>query len=223
LGGGTLFRINLDGTGFTNVYNFDASNRGVGGLVLGENTFYGVTYRALVKIRIDGSQFDVLHNFSNDNVWSPGGLILLGNSLYGIAGGGSLTNGIIFKVNIDGTGFKNLYNFTGGLTGGNPCPGLVFSDNKLYGTTRSGGATDMGSDGGTLYSLLLQPEVEAISSGSNLIFYWPTNFTGFTLQSTTNLTSLIWTTNLPAPVVVNGQYTVTNAISGSQQFFRLSQ
>jgi len=59
---------------------------------------------------------------------------------------------------------------------------------------------------------------------SAVILNWPTNFIGFTLQSTTNHpSSAIWTTNLPAPVVVNGQYTLTNPISGTQQFFRLSQ
>ncbi len=34
---------------------------------------------------------------------------------------------------------------------------------------------------------------------------------------------LVAVRHLPAPVVVNGQYTVTNPISGKQQFFRLSQ
>jgi hypothetical protein len=35
-------------------------------------------------------------------------------------------------------------------------------------------------------------------------------------QSTTNLgSSAIWTTNSLAPVVVNGQYTLTNPVSGS--------
>ena len=33
----------------------------------------------------------------------------------------------------------------------------------------------------------------------------------------------VWTTNSPIPVVVNGLNTVTNPISGTQQFFRLSQ
>ena len=42
-------------------------------------------------------------------------------------------------------------------------------------------------------------------------------------QSTTNLTSAVWTTNSPGPVVVNELNTVTNPISGTQQFFRLSQ
>jgi hypothetical protein len=44
------------------------------------------------------------------------------------------------------------------------------------------------------------------------------------LQSTTNLGSAaVWTTNSPLPVVVNDQNTVTNPITGTQQFFRLSQ
>ena len=57
----------------------------------------------------------------------------------------------------------------------------------------------------------------------NVILSWPTNFTGFTLQSTTNLASPDWTTDFPAPVVVNGQNTVPNPISGGPQFFRLAQ
>jgi hypothetical protein len=50
------------------------------------------------------------------------------------------------------------------------------------------------------------------------------NAAGFILQSTTSLvSSAVWTTNSPVPVVVNGQNTVTNPISGSQMSFRLSQ
>jgi hypothetical protein len=53
---------------------------------------------------------------------------------------------------------------------------------------------------------------------------WPTNATGFTLQSTTNLVSpVVWTTNSPAPIVVNGQNTVTNPILGGQRFYSLIQ
>jgi hypothetical protein len=57
-----------------------------------------------------------------------------------------------------------------------------------------------------------------------VIVSWPTNATGLTLQSTTNLgSSAVWTTNTPAPVIVNDQNVVTNPISGTQMFFRLSQ
>jgi len=56
---------------------------------------------------------------------------------------------------------------------------------------------------------------------------WLTNvagfdYTGFTLQSATNLSSPVWSTNSPAPVIVNGQNTVTNPISGTPKFYRLN-
>jgi hypothetical protein len=42
------------------------------------------------------------------------------------------------------------------------------------------------------------------------------------LQSTTNLVSpVVWSTNSPAPVVIADQNTVTNPITGAQQFYRL--
>jgi hypothetical protein len=45
------------------------------------------------------------------------------------------------------------------------------------------------------------------------------SYAGFSLQSTPSLAPPVVT----APVVVNGQYVVTNPISGGQQFYRLSQ
>jgi hypothetical protein len=66
-------------------------------------------------------------------------------------------------------------------------------------------------------------------SEPNVILTWPTNhdgfaYSGYTLQSATNLISpVLWTTNSPAPVVINGQNTVTNPISSTQRFYRLSQ
>ena len=59
--------------------------------------------------------------------------------------------------------------------------------------------------------------------GTRVILTWPTNATELTLQSTTNLASPAWTTNSQLPVRVNGQNIVTNSVSGTQQFYRLSQ
>jgi hypothetical protein len=95
----------------------------------------------------------------------------------------------------------------------------------MYGPAQSGGTNGTG----TVFSLSLGsvsapvPTLTIFPSGANVVLTWPTNYTGFTLQSTTNLVSPVWTTNSPAPVIVNGQNTVTNPISGNQQFFRLSQ
>jgi hypothetical protein len=68
------------------------------------------------------------------------------------------------------------------------------------------------------------PQLTIIPSGANVILTWPTNAAGFTLQSTTNLVSpAVWSTVSPGPVVVNGQNAVTNPISGTKKFYRLSQ
>ena len=58
-------------------------------------------------------------------------------------------------------------------------------------------------------------------TNANVVISWPTNFnTGFTLQSSTNLNGYNWVTNTAVPVVLNGQYTVTNSAI-SNQFYRL--
>jgi hypothetical protein len=63
-----------------------------------------------------------------------------------------------------------------------------------------------------------------IPSRANLILTWPAAAAGFTLQSTTNLVPpVVWSTVSPGPIALNGQNTVTNQISGTQKFFRLSQ
>src|SRR6266567_2078737 len=67
-------------------------------------------------------------------------------------------------------------------------------------------------------------QLTIIPSGTNVILAWPTNAVGFTLQSSTILLSpSVWSTNSPAPVVIAGQNTVTNPITGVQKFYRLRQ
>jgi hypothetical protein len=59
---------------------------------------------------------------------------------------------------------------------------------------------------------LTAPLLGIILSGTNIIVTWHTNETGFILQSSTNLESPVWSS-------VSGQFTVTNSVMGSQQFF----
>jgi len=199
-GRGTVFKVNTDGTGFTNLHSFT------------------------------GLAFD-----TNGAGAVPNDLILSGSSLYGTtANGGHSGRGTVFKVNADGTAYTTLYKFTLGdpylfstNSDGAVPSGLILSGNTLYGTAVVGGS----SGNGTVFSLSLPvpPQLSIIPSGDNVILTWPTNaagfdYSGFTLQSTTNLgSSAVWITNSPPPVVVNGRNTVTNPISGTQQFYRLSQ
>ena len=130
---GTLFKVNADGLGFTNLHTFTTSRTNASG------------------------------TFTNSDGATPsGGLILSGNSLslYGTAKfGGTNGNGTVFVVSTNGTGFTNLHTFTAGhpnlsgfLTntdGATPYAGLILSGNTLYGTTYAGGS----ENGGTVFAV----------------------------------------------------------------------
>jgi uncharacterized repeat protein (TIGR03803 family) len=127
----------------------------------------------------------------------------------------------LFAVNTDGSGFTNLYSFTGGGDGANPQTDLVLSGNILYGTAASGGS----SGNGTVFSFTLPRPLLAIArSGTNVVLTWSVGASGFNLEFATNLiSSAVWNTNLPAPVILSGLDTVTNAIGPASKFYRLSQ
>jgi hypothetical protein len=74
--------------------------------------------------------------------------------------------------------------------------------------------------GPPVLAVTVNPAGSGAGGPNAIIVAWPTNNSGLTLQSTANLVD--WTTVSNAPTVVNGQYTVTNIISGAQQFFRLA-
>jgi uncharacterized repeat protein (TIGR03803 family) len=231
---GTVFKISADGTGFNSLYSFTGGDDGAGprGLLLSGATLYGTAGSGgssgkgtLFGMNTDGTGFAALHSFGGiDGAIPKAGLVSLGNTLYGSSASGGLDNrGTIFAINTDGTGFTNLYSFTGGDDGLNPNV-LILSNNIFYGTTQNGGT----SESGTVFSLslpsIISPQLTITPSGGNVLLAWPTNVLGFNLQSTTNLVSpAVWAVVSPDPVVVNGQYTVTNPIVGTQQFYRLSQ
>src|SRR6267378_945429 len=98
--------------------------------------------------QVTAQTFTNLYSFTggSDGGAPSAGLILSVNTLYGTtAGGGSSSNGTVFAVNTDGSGFTNLYGFTGGNDGGAPYAGLILSSNTLYGTTAFGGSSGNGT------------------------------------------------------------------------------
>jgi uncharacterized repeat protein (TIGR03803 family) len=218
-------------------------------LILSSNTLYGTTSEGgssgagtVFKLNTDGTGFSTLYTLSPNSVYHygqvnsdgavPYGLVLSGNTLFGFAvDGGTGGNGTVFKLDTDGTGFLMLHSFTqtsspyGQPNNDGAYPnGLILSGSSLCGTASYGGSFGYG----TLFSISFSPQLAITPSGKNVVLSWPTDYasfdyTGYKLQCATNLASPIWNTNLPAPVVINGQNTVTNPISGAQQFFRLSQ
>ncbi len=234
---GAVFKVNTNGVGLTNVYTFTAFDENYintdgaqpyGTIILSGGRLYGTTTTAgpfgkgtVYAVNTNGSNFKVLHAFSGDDgAGSFAGLILMGNTLYGegyLGGSGSV--GTIFSVETNGNNFAVLHNLTG-IEGAYPSGTLVASGLNFYGTGPSGGA--QGS--GTIFRLFIQPRLDITRVGANVVLNWSTNYSGFSLQSATNLASpSLWSGVTPAPVVVNGQQVVTNPASGTRKFYRLIQ
>ena len=114
--------------------------------------------------QVTAQTFTTLHSFSaissqngpytnSDGAHPYAGLVLSGSTLYGAANnGGTWENGTLFKVNIDGTGFATLHNFTAmspdasyayevdtNSDGAYPYGSLILCGDTLYGTTLAGG------------------------------------------------------------------------------------
>ena len=226
--------------------NSDGANP-IAGLILSGNTLYGTASQGgtsgggtVFAVNTVGMGFTVLHSFTtnaygthSDGSYPAAGLILSGKTLYGTTEyGGSWNNGTVFAVNTDGTGFTVLHSFSATVwnpntdcytnsDGAYPVAGLLLSGNTLYGTAAYGGT----NGNGTVFSIFIQPQLTIIPSGPYMILAWPTNYSGFTLQSTTNFGSAaVWTTNSSPPVVIGGENVVINTTTtGKQTFFRLSQ
>jgi uncharacterized repeat protein (TIGR03803 family) len=207
-------------------------------LLLSGNTLYGTTYGGggyfggtVFAVNTNGSDFKVLHVFDPhdpENGSSPfSGLIISGSSLYGTTdGGGGRSSGTVFALNTDGSCYTNLHSFTSGYNapytnsdGSYPQAGLVLSGNTLYGLAWGGGPYA----NGTVFALSLVPSLRIVDVENQVILSWPTWQPNFYLQTTTNLAMPYWSVVPGKPGVVNDQYTVTNAVSGTQQYYRLSQ
>ncbi len=150
-GFGTIFRLNADGSGFTNLYNFtngaDGAHPSVGStLAFYNNQLFGTTSfggtnippkGAVFMINSDGTGFTNIYSFHGSDGQNPtAGLIVSGGVLYGTtySGGGSGKHGTVFKINVDGSGFTNLYAFST-TDGSSPSATLALSGNTLFGTT----------------------------------------------------------------------------------------
>lgn len=165
-GDGTFFRVNPDGTHFTNLLNFtmgtydpdtglyveSTGSQPNPGLLLVSNTFYGTTFYGgrfdqgtVFKINLDGSAFSLLKEFAVTNGQSPAsGLTIYSNVLYGTTtGGGTNINadGTVFEIGLDGSGFSDIYQFTNLEV---PYGGVAVNSNGIFGFTHGGGANGDG-------------------------------------------------------------------------------
>jgi uncharacterized repeat protein (TIGR03803 family) len=115
------------------------------------NTMLAVLCALLLGAANAPAQFNLLHSFAGgaSDGSSPwyGAPTVSGSTLYGMTrNGGGGNFGTVFKMNTDGTGFTLLHSFTDGVSdGGVPNGSLTLSGSTLYGMTRFGGASDLGT------------------------------------------------------------------------------
>ena len=65
--------------------------------------------------------------------------------------GGANNKGIIFRIKTDGTGFSDLFDFSGVLDGANPGGSLIYDGTSFYGMTSSGGTGSCLNGCGTIF------------------------------------------------------------------------
>jgi uncharacterized repeat protein (TIGR03803 family) len=241
---GSVFAISTNGTGYSNLVTFSYQSATNGGqpaadLVMSGETLYGTCSSfggvggsgggTVFKINTDGTGFTILKNFVNnandiDGSAPAAGLVLSGSTLYGTTKwGGSGSEGTVFRIGNDGTGYVVLKNFSGS-DGANPVADLVLDGSTLYGTTSFGGSAGFG----LVFSLTAPPPSLQITGADNLpIIFWVDDGRDHTLQTTTNLAagkwldipSLNWTNNSGGTLKTG--YQIPNPISGPSAFFRL--
>ena len=153
---GTVFKLNKNGSGYTALYRFNGSGsdgqnpqaallQGGDGMLYGTTAGGGVSSAGTVfKLNKDGSGYRILYSFgagAGDGQKPRAGLMEgIDGALYGTTfSGGTSSNGTVFKLSKDGSGYSVMHHFSGGDDGGLPLAVLVEGrDGKLYGTTAGG-------------------------------------------------------------------------------------
>ncbi len=177
-GAGTIFKLGKDGTGFTVLRHFastgDCRNPQSELLEGSDGALYGTANQGggngrggVFKINKDGSGYTIINGFLFGGTAFPrqpvGGLIEgLDGLLYGATEfGGSSNNGAVFRMDKDGTS-PAIVTSLGLVQGGAAnCVSTLLrgSDGLLYGTTYSGGPSNVGavfkvSTSGSFFSVL---------------------------------------------------------------------
>lgn len=148
--------------------NLDGANP-AGDLLLVGNMLYGTASHGgthglgcIFAVSTNGLGFTNLYNFSvvsgpagtnSDGAYPVSGLVLASNVLYGTASrGGAFGAGTVFQLNLDGTAFSTLHNFSApagilfsNIDGAHPQAPLLPNGQTLYGTAGDGGTSGNGT------------------------------------------------------------------------------
>jgi uncharacterized repeat protein (TIGR03803 family) len=165
-GNGSIFKINVNGSGYQVMHSFAGLFLGTGSvndgarpygtpLLIG-STLYGTTafggsngFGSIFKINTDGSGFALLYSFTSvSNGYLPySSLVTDGATLYGMTASSSPSGlGVIFAIDTNGSNYHRLHTFDGsGSEGASPQGSLLLSGGTLYGMTSLGGTLGVGT------------------------------------------------------------------------------
>ena len=216
LNSGGVFRINLDGTGFTILHAFDTVNNSVNmegflpianlvqtasGRLLGAAAKGGTNgFGTLFMLATNGSDFQVTYTFpglfpDGTGYGGPvGGLVTgPGGRIYGNTYGNGYYYPVVFSIDQQGGNFQTNYVYNGGYFNvGNLSVGPGASPN-LYG----GISGFRSSNTPLIYSLLVNPPLTITLQNQQGLISWPAWAVNYTLQTSPTL-------NGPWTPVTNG-------------------
>ena len=175
-GGGTIFSINGDASGYAKLDDLAAKtgNQQHSCFVAIGDVLYAMTagggahsHGVIYSVHPDGSHFTVLHSFKSSEGDEPHGRLTYdGTHLYGMTKDGGTfptppnakatskkkTFGAIFRIDPDGKNYTVLHTFVGGADDGATTDHgylVLDSNNVLYGMTTFGGS----ANGGVIFSI----------------------------------------------------------------------
>ena len=156
----------------------------VDGKLYGTTRFGGASnFGSVYEMDLNGENFRLLHSFlgAEGGAYPSGGLAHIDSKLWGVTDDGWQSasqpenNGTIYKLDIDGDNFDVVHYFENSSDPGaesDPVGELVEVDDRIYGTTMSGGAIRRG----VLYSVLANgtdykvEDVNSIISEGDILF-----------------------------------------------------
>jgi uncharacterized repeat protein (TIGR03803 family) len=225
---GTIYKINLDGSGFTVLkffYDPGGLTAGPGSdfFQSGDQALYGATVRGVIfRINPDGGSYTELHTLEANNWTYRPTYLTLGDdgAIYGTDYVGGNYAGTIYKMNTSGSNFTTLYIF-GSVAGEGTAPTgplMRGSDGLWYGTTSTGGNMNCG----TIFRMVPRPQFTSFSRTPGRAFQFSfISVSNFVYRVDTSTNTLDWSplTNLTA----TGNQTTIGDFSFSsfrQRFYR---
>ncbi len=170
---GNIFSVGTNGTNYRDLVDFTGTGGAAigqhpnGSLIASGSTLYGMTQGAfgngngnVFSVGMNGANYQNLLSFtgtggSASGAGPYGSLVLSDTELYGMTALGGHGYGDIFRVGIDGSGYQDLYDFTGGFDGAYPHGDLLFDGGTLFGMTYQGGIKPGSGGYGTVFALTL--------------------------------------------------------------------